>query len=130
MLGKLIKYEFRASGRLIPLVYLVVGLMMIAGIITSLSKMYVYMSISFVLLFLAGAAAMIITYVVVFLRFHRGCSAAKALSAMTLPVTSTQQPLSEDHCGLLLAGSQRPGYSGVLGGGLLGHPPGTGLQLL
>lgn len=95
MLGKLIKYEFKASGRLIPLVYLVVGLLAIVGMILSLAKVYVYVAISFVLMFLAGAAAIIITYVIIFLRFYRGMFGAEGYLSMTLPVSPTQLYLSK-----------------------------------
>lgn len=95
MLGKLIKYEFRASGQLIPLAFLVVLLLAAAGLALSFTAHYIYTLISFIMLLLAGAAAMIITYVVVFLRFHRGMFGAEGYLAMTLPATPAQLYLSK-----------------------------------
>lgn len=100
MLGRLIRYEFRASGRLIPIVYAVVGLLAVSGLLLSLVDAYIYMGLSFLLLFLAGAAAMIITYVVIISRFYRGLFGAEGYLSMTLPVTSQQLYLSKTIVGL------------------------------
>lgn len=106
MLGKLIKMEFKSSGRLIPLIYLVVILLAVAGFVTGLTQMYIYFAISAGLLFLAGAAALIITYVVVFMRFHKSMFGAEGYLANTLPVTTGQLYLSKtivSFCWLLLS---------------------------
>lgn len=95
MLGKLVKYEIRASGRLIPLVYLAVVLLTIAGLIAGATKAYVYFAIAFGLLFLAGAVAMIVTYIVVFFRFNKGMYANEGYLAMTLPVKAGTLYLSK-----------------------------------
>lgn len=95
MLGKLIKYEFKSSGRLIPIIYLIVGLLTVTGVLLTFANLYIYTAIAFILLFLAGAAALVTTYVVIFLRFYHGMFGSEGYLAMTLPVTSGQLYLSK-----------------------------------
>lgn len=106
MLGRLIAYEFRASSRLIPLVYAVVGLLVVAGMIFSFFDLPVYYVISFVVLWLAAFAALIITYVVIFIRFYRGMYGSEGYLAMTLPVRPAELYFSKmivSFCWMLLS---------------------------
>lgn len=106
MLGKLISYEFKASGRLIPLVYCIVGMLAVTAVALSFFKFVIIVPLVWMLLFLAGAAAMIITYVVIFMRFYRSMFSAEGYLSHTLPVSSTQLYISKGIvaiCWLLLS---------------------------
>jgi hypothetical protein len=85
MLNKLIKYEFRSSSRLIPLVYLASVLLAAMGAFVALSNNPVLLMIAYILLMLAGSAALTITYVVIIVRFYKGMYGAEGYLAHTLP---------------------------------------------
>lgn len=86
MLGKLLKYEARAGARLLPIVYLaLVGVSLIGLLARTLRIEQVKLSAG--VLMIAGAvSAVVLTLVLVILRFYKGLFGAEGYLTQTLPV--------------------------------------------
>ncbi|BCI61535.1 hypothetical protein [Solibaculum mannosilyticum] len=90
MLGKLMKYEFQASGRMMGL--MVICALFITGV-TSLSyalDIVWFQVTATTLLVLSMVAVIIFTYVVVAVRFFKSMYSREGYLTMTLPVSSTK----------------------------------------
>lgn len=94
MLGKLLKHELRATARLIPLMYLAAALLaLIATVLTSL-KLTGYDIAAGSLLMFAGFASLIVSYIVIIMRFYKGIYGNEGYFWMTLPVSQAKLYLS------------------------------------
>ena len=90
MLGKLMKYEFQASGRMMGL--MVICALFITGV-TSLSyalDIVWFQVTATTLLVLSMVAVIIFTYVVVAVRFFKSMYSREGYLTMTLPVSSSK----------------------------------------
>ena len=95
MLGKLIKHEFKATGRLIPAFYAFLALM--CGVLFFAKKFDLTPIISTAIFFLimAIAAVSIVTVVVIIMRFHKSVFGNEGYLTGTLPVKSGEIILSK-----------------------------------
>lgn len=87
MLGKLLKYEFKYSARMLPVVYLAVAVAYLFGLLAKaldIAPLRVSMSL---LLVVGGVAAVIITFLTVILRYFKGLFGAEGYLSQTLPVS-------------------------------------------
>ncbi len=86
MLNKLLKYEFKDTARIIPLLYLIA--LVFAGISISASQLGIgwFRETSSLLLLLLGIAVVIITFVVVVMRFYKNLYSNEGYLMFTLPV--------------------------------------------
>ncbi len=86
MLGKLMKHEFKATGRLVPLVFMAWAIFALSTFLTRQTGWNAASGISLFFFIIAGAAAVIITYVVVITRFYKSMYANEGYLSLTLPV--------------------------------------------
>lgn len=94
MLGKLIKHEFRATSRIIPLFFLAVLAAAIPTVIFNALN-YAVMSVVFSsLLIFAGAALMFGSVIYLVIRFYKGIYGSEGYLTMTLPTGKNHVLLS------------------------------------
>ncbi|MCL1880529.1 MAG: hypothetical protein FWF71_08035 [Actinomycetia bacterium] len=108
MLGKILKYEFKATARIFVLLYAV--LMVLAGINAALvatrdvinSEIYssVVMGLTMIAYVLVAIAVFVVTAVLIVLRFYRMLGAEGYLW-LTLPATTEQHILGKLVCGMV-----------------------------
>ncbi|MCI8361303.1 MAG: hypothetical protein HFE86_08225 [Clostridiales bacterium] len=99
MLGKLLKHEFKASGRIVPIFYLIVIGLMILGTVCRLFKIYPIAAIIAFLLAMGCVAVMVGTLAIIAVRFYRSLFGREGYLTQTLPVSKGSLVLSR----LLLA---------------------------
>lgn len=86
MFGKLVKHEFRATGRIIPFVFLVtifMGLITITGILLNIDAL---IGVSFFFLIITLIAEVVVTYGLLIWRFYKTMCGNEAYLSFTLPV--------------------------------------------
>lgn len=87
MLGKLLKYDFKYSARMLPVVYLAVAVAYLFGLLAkalNIAPLRISMSL---LLVVGGVAGIIITFLTVILRYFKGLFGAEGYLSQTLPVS-------------------------------------------
>lgn len=90
MLGKLLKYEFKDTARIIPLFYLTV--LIFAGMTISAIQLGIdwIRELSSIILLLLGIVMIIITFVIIVMRFYRNLYSNEGYLMFTLPVKPQQ----------------------------------------
>ena len=71
MFAKLVKHEFKASGRLIPFVYLAAIVLIAGNLLLNSQDIGWLKGLLIFLLVVNGIAMVVLTYVVVFFRYYR-----------------------------------------------------------
>lgn len=99
MLGKLLKHEFKASCRIIPVFYLIIAGLMLLGTICRLFRIYLIATIITFLLAMGCAAVMVGTLAIIAVRFYQSMFGREGYLTQTLPVSKGSLLLSR----LLLA---------------------------
>ncbi len=92
MLGKLLKHEFKATSRILPFSYLACAVFFLVAfiarsILPDVSAAYQVPSVIFLL---SGIAVMILTYVLLIMRFHKSMYGNEGYLTQTLPVSKGQ----------------------------------------
>lgn len=87
MLGKLLKHEFKATGRIIPLIYLGMAAFFLLGLFAKLAKIDFLRGTTSVFLVIGGVACIIVTYVVIISRYHKNLFGNEGYLTQTLPVS-------------------------------------------
>lgn len=87
MLGKLLKHEFKASCRIIPIFYLIIAGLMILGTICRLFKIYPIAIFITILLAMGCVAVMVGTLAIIAVRFYRSMFGREGYLTQTLPVS-------------------------------------------
>lgn len=95
MFGKLIKHEFKATGRVVPIVYLATAMMAVVTYGTSQLGIRWLFSISMVVLVLLGVIEVILTYVLVISRYYRDLYGPEGYLTQTLPVRPAERLFSK-----------------------------------
>ena len=100
MLGKLLKYEFKSTGRILPLIYLaVIVLSLCAGLSLRVNMFADDMAISNILLFtiyiILVVALIVVTIIVIISRFYKSMISQEAYLMHTLPVKPWQHIMSK-----------------------------------
>jgi hypothetical protein len=90
MFRKLIKYEFKATGRLVPFVYLATLVMALINYGISQIGIGWLFGISMVILILLGVTAVIVTYVLIISRYYKNLYGQEGYLMHTLPVKPYQ----------------------------------------
>lgn len=95
MLSKLLKYEFKDTARIIPFIYLII--LVFAGIMLSGKQLNVavFTTTSSVILMLLGISLMIVTFVVIAIRFYKNIYGNEGYLMFTLPVKPHELLLSK-----------------------------------
>lgn len=104
MLGKLIKHEFKATARVIPVIYLAVLLLFLVGLSAKTMKIQTVLATSAFLLMIAVFATIVVTYGVVIVRYYRSMFGNEGYLTGALPVTSGQLLFSKALVALLWIG--------------------------
>ena len=87
MLGKLLKHEFIATGRMIPMLYLATLLIAAVTVVTGMLDVGAVGVLSAVFLLLAGIVVIVVTYVVIIARFYKSVCSSEGYLTHTLPVS-------------------------------------------
>lgn len=87
MLGKLLKYEFKYSARMLPIVYLAVAVAYLFGLLAKAIDLAPLRFSASLLLAVGGVAAIVITFLTVILRYFKGLFGAEGYLSQTLPVS-------------------------------------------
>lgn len=95
MLGKLLKYDMKAGARMIPVTYAGIAVFYLLGLIAKATKIEQLKVSAVFLLAVAAAAAIILTFLYVIMRFHKGVFGAEGYLTQTLPVSKGQIILSK-----------------------------------
>ncbi len=95
MLGKLLKYEIKDTARIIPFFYIITALVAAMVLISKKLGLGWFKTTSSVLLILVGIAVVIVTFVVVVLRFYKNLYSNEGYLMFTLPVKPQQLLLSK-----------------------------------
>ena len=86
MLGKLMKYEIKAGLRFLPIVYIAIAASYLMGLLAkSLDIIQIRITMSLIL-FIGAFAAIIMTVVLVIIRYFKGLFGAEGYLTQTLPV--------------------------------------------
>ena len=95
MFTKLLKHEFRATGRVVPFIYLVALFMILTNLLTrQLNIGGLSMLLQF-LMVVVGLAAILMTYVVIVTRYYKNLYGNEAYLTQTMPVKSSRQVMSK-----------------------------------
>ena len=87
MLGKLFKYEFKATGRILPLIYVL--MMAVAFLFGIIFRMDVYIGRVSLLIFIAASVALVLMTVIILIqRFYKNLLGNEWYLMMTLPVSA------------------------------------------
>lgn len=90
MLGKLMKYELKNGGKLMPITYLATAVIfLLAWLFQALDLPQMFLPFLF-LLVLAAVACVIIPFIFIIMRYHKGVFGAEGYLTNTLPVTEGQ----------------------------------------
>ena len=89
MLGKLIKNEFKSSGKVLLYIYLAAGVAALTMMVGYLIKIDWVAIVSTVFLVLIGVAIVIITQVLIIVRFYKSLYGSEGYLSHTLPVKSS-----------------------------------------
>lgn len=95
MLGKLLKYEIKDTARIIPFFYIITALVAAMVLISKKLGLGWFKTTSSVLLILVGIAVVIVTFVVVVLRFYKNLYSNEGYLMFTLPVKPQQLLISK-----------------------------------
>lgn len=87
MLGKLLKYEFKSTARMLPIVYLAVGMAYLLGLLAKALNIGQFKITMSVFLVIGGIAAVIMALVTVIVRYFKGLYGAEGYLSQTLPVS-------------------------------------------
>lgn len=92
MLGKLLKHEFKATSRILPFSYLACAVFFLVAfiarsILPDVSAAYLVPAVIFLL---SGIAVLILTYVLLIMRFHKSMYGNEGYLTQTLPVSKGQ----------------------------------------
>jgi hypothetical protein len=86
MLGKLLKYEVKDTSRIIPFFYLITVVLAIISFMAVKIGLEWFKVTSSILLLLVGIAVVIVTLVVIVMRFHKNIYSNEGYLSLTLPV--------------------------------------------
>ncbi|MDD3958865.1 MAG: hypothetical protein GX099_08230 [Clostridiaceae bacterium] len=86
MFGKLVKHEFHATGRMIPLIFLVTVIVAAMMVVSVVLELGVLVNVTLVLLFFTVFAEVIVTLVLIIWRYYRSMCGNEAYLTHTLPV--------------------------------------------
>lgn len=104
MLGKLLKYEVKAAGKVIPVLYLGIGLAYLLGKLAAVLHVAQMKTGLAVICLCMGAAAILLALILAVLRYAKGLFGSEGYLAQTLPVGK----------GTLLASKMIAGYLLIL----------------
>ncbi len=95
MLGKLLKHEFQATGRLIPFIFAAIGGLLLLTYLSTLFDIVVFTGMASMLLFACCGAAVIVTLIAVISRYAKSMFGAEGYLTNTLPVSKKSLVLSK-----------------------------------
>lgn len=95
MLGKLLKHEFKASGRIIPVIYLGLLAIFSMGFAAKQLNIPFLKTTASIFLLLGGIAAIIVTYVVIVMRYYKSLFGNEGYLTLTLPVKKSSILISK-----------------------------------
>ncbi|NLN81010.1 MAG: hypothetical protein GX136_00445 [Clostridiales bacterium] len=90
MLAKLLKYDLKAGARMIPVAYLAIAASYLLGLLAKSLKIDQLLGTASVLLILGAIASVLVTFIFIILRFHKGVFGAEGYLTQTLPVGKGQ----------------------------------------
>jgi len=90
MLSKLLKYEFRDTARVIPFFYLIIVAFSIMALTAKQIGLEWFIVTSSILLIVTGASLIVITFVVIVMRFYKNLYSNEGYLMFTLPVKPKQ----------------------------------------
>lgn len=86
MLGKLLKYDFRAGGMAFPLLYVALGALYLIGLLAKHLRIEQFVGTMVVAIAIVAIAAMVLAIVFAVTRYHKGLFGAEGYLTQTLPV--------------------------------------------
>lgn len=86
MLSQLIKHEFRATGRMVPFVYLITVVMAAMNLLTARLGISWLFTMTMIFLILLAVTEVIVTYVLVISRYYKNLYSSEGYLMHTLPV--------------------------------------------
>ena len=88
MQGKLIKHEFKATARLLPVIYLASILLALTCWISKILDLGTIFAMSQVFLFIGAAAVVMVTFVTIIMRYYKSMFGNEGYLTNTLPVSA------------------------------------------
>jgi hypothetical protein len=86
MLAKLLKYEFKDTARIIPILYLCVAVIAAIAFVAKQTKVALFSTTSIVFLVIAGVALTIVTAILLIIRFYKSLYSNEGYLMFTIPV--------------------------------------------
>lgn len=89
MLGKLLKHEFKATSRVLPFTYLVCAVFFLVAFVARaiLPEVTAAYMVPTVMFLLSGLAVLLLTYVLMVMRYHKSMFGSEGYLTQTLPVS-------------------------------------------